>query len=220
MSYAIYTGQFEKGTPEQQAAFLQLFGPENTQYKFDFYFHWYNVIHEYGHCLCSYHGSDIIGLAQEFLVNRFAVNIWRCAGYEEELNSLQKMVTEILQRMDNPVPDGISFTDFYEQIWETEQITEVSIYGYFQFKSVQMALEGREDLTAILKEMGIHKEINKTLPFHKTYLVSAETAKEALHDIRHLLDNLGIEQPTVNVKLVDDPEVQCVKYNDPACWSG
>lgn len=75
MSYIIYSGQFEKGTQEQQALFCQLFGSQNTQYKFDFYFHWYNIIHEYGHCLCSYYDSDIIGMKQEFLVNKFAVSI-------------------------------------------------------------------------------------------------------------------------------------------------
>ena len=45
-----------------------------------------------------YH-SDIIGLKQEFLVNRFAVSFWQYAGYEDELKSLQKMIDEILQRV-------------------------------------------------------------------------------------------------------------------------
>ena len=33
--YIIKTGQLEKGTQEQQTAFIQLFGTENVQYKFD-----------------------------------------------------------------------------------------------------------------------------------------------------------------------------------------
>ena len=70
------------------------------------------------------------------------------------------MLSEILQRIENPVPDHMSFTDYYEQIWETDEIMKVPIYGYFQFKSVQMALENREYLAAVLGEMGIHKEIN------------------------------------------------------------
>lgn len=36
--------------------------------------------------------------------------------------------------MQNPVPKQMSFTDFYEQIWGTEQIMEVPLYGYLQFK--------------------------------------------------------------------------------------
>ena len=214
MSYTIYTGQFESGTQEQQTAFIQLFGSENIQYKFDLYFHWYNVAHEYGHCLCDYHKSSTIGLNQEFLVNRFAVSIWQYAGYEKELKILQKMLNEILLRINNPVPDNMSFTDYYEQIWETEEIMKVPIYGYFQFKSVQMALENREDLSAVLGEMGVHTKINNRLLFRKKYSISAQTASEALHDIWHFLDDLGIEHPKVDVELVDDPSNHSVNYLD------
>lgn len=175
MSYIIYSGQFEKGTQEQQAAFTQLFGFENIQYKFDFYFHWYNVIHEYGHCLCSHYNSDIIGLKQEFLVNNFAVSIWQYAGYEEALKNLHKMINEILQRIKDPVPNHMSFADFYEQLWGTDQIMDVAIYGYFQFKSVQLSLENREGLETVLEKM-------------------------------------GIEQPLVDLHLVDDPSIQCVNW--------
>ena len=44
--------------------------------------------------------------------------------------------------MQTPVPEYMSFTDFYEQIWGTEQMMEVPVYGYLQFKSVQDALKG------------------------------------------------------------------------------
>ena len=214
MSYTINTGQFETGTPEQQAVFIQLFGSENIQYKFNLYFHWYNIAHEYGHCLCSYHKSNIIGLKQEFLVNRFAVSIWQYAGYEQELKTLQKMLSEMLQRIKNPVPENMSFTDYYEQIWATDEIIKVPIYGYFQFKSVQTALANREDLATVLGEMGIHTEISNRPLSHKKYSISVQTAKEALHDIRYLLDSLGIEQPMVDVELVDDPSIHCVNYID------
>ena len=216
MKCIIYSGQFEKGTQEQQAVFSQLFGTDNTQYKFDFYFHWYNVIHEYGHCLCMNHDSDIIGLKQEFLVNRFAVGIWRYAGYEQELKDLQKIVNEALQRMKDPVPEHMTFTQYYEQLWGTAELTQVPIYGYLQFKSVQMALENREDLETVLMEMGIHTKIGAHSPAGKKYSISADTAREALHDIRCLLDGLGIEQPLVDVQLVDDPSIQCADYLGPS----
>lgn len=209
MSYIIYSGQFEKGTQEQQKAFIQLFGSENIQYKFDFYFHWYNIIHEYGHCLCMHYDSDIVGLKQEFLVNRFAVSIWQYAGYENELNFLQKMMNEILQRIKDPVPNNMSFTDYYTQIWGTDEIMKVAVYGYFQFRNVQMALEKREDLETILGEMGIHKKISSRHIPYKNYSISACTAKEVLYDIRKLLDSLNIEQPPADVELVDDPSIQC-----------
>ena len=160
--YTIQTGKFEKGTKEQQSAFINLFGCENIQYKFDFYFHWYNIVHEYGHCLCSHSNSDIIGLKQEFLVNDFAVNLWAYAGYEKELKALYKMLNEILERIKNPVPETLSFIDYYGQIWESDKIMEVPIYGYFQFKSVQMALEDRRNLKDIFREMGIKREIKES----------------------------------------------------------
>ena len=159
MTFTITTGQFETGTREQQAAFVQLLGPEDVQYKFDFYFHWYNIAHEYGHCLCNYYESDMIDLKQEFLVNRFAVSLWRYAGYEKELLYLQKMLNGIIQGIKNPIPSGISMEDYYEQIWGTDQLMDAAVYGYLQFRSVLMALESRVELPHVLKEMGIHTEL-------------------------------------------------------------
>ncbi len=147
-------------------------------------------------------------------MNRFAVSFWQYAGYEDELKSLQKMIDEILQRVKNPVPDNMSFIDYYEQIWETDEIMNVAVYGYFQFKSVRMALENRENLETVFKEMGIHKKISNRCPFYKKYSISAYTSKEVLRDIRHFLDSLGVEQPLVDVKLVDDPSIQCANCTD------
>lgn len=212
MKYIIYSGRYEKGTTEQKAAFIQLFGQENIQYKFDFYFHWYNIIHEYGHCLCMHYDSKLIGMEQELSVNRFAVSIWQYAGYERELENLQKMIHEILKRIENPVPKHMSFIAYYEQIWGTEKMMEVPIYGYFQFRSVQMALENREDLETVLEEMGIRKKLNKRYPACKPYAISAYTAEEALHDIRQLLNDLGVEAPPAELQLVDNPSVQCADY--------
>ena len=124
------------------------------------------------------------------------------------------MIDEILQRVKNPVPDNMSFIDYYEQIWETDEIMKVAVYGYFQFKSVQMALENRENLETVFEEMGIHKKISNRCPFYKKYSISAYTSKEALRDIQHFLDSLGVEQPLVDVKLVDDPSIQCANCTD------
>lgn len=93
----------------------------------------------------------------------------------------------------SPVPDNMSFIDFYESIWETNQIMEVPIYGYFQFKSVQKALEDGSELATVFKEMGIHKEINNSKYAYKEYFISAETAKEVLNDLQYFLNHLGIE---------------------------
>lgn len=63
------------------------------------------------------------------------------------------MINETLQRIKDPVPNHMSFTEYYEQILET-----------------------------ILMEMGIHKEIGNQSPAYKKYVISADTAKEALHN--------------------------------------
>lgn len=209
MIYAIKTGQFEKGTKEQQTAFIELFGKEGIQYKFDFYFHWYNIVHEYGHCLCNYYDTSIVGLKQELLVNRFAVGFWAYAGYDEELHDLEKLLSGILQKMKSPVPDNLSFTAYYEQIWNTDQIMEVPIYGYFQFKSVLMALEEREELAEVFKEMGINRLLNDKVYPYKKYSFSVETAQMVLDDLQQFLDDVGVEHPMVTLELVDDPSTHC-----------
>ena len=223
MKYTIYTGKFETGTPEQQGAYTQLFGAENIQYKFDLYFHWYNILHEYGHCLCDYYKTGTDDLKEELLVNRFAVSICNQAGFEKELKNLKAMLDEILDRIKSPVPAHMSFVDFYGQIWGTDQLMDVAVYGYFQFESVRMALEEKEILADVLREMGIHgktgiyskTEIHQadTAPvfFNKEYTISARTAQEVLGDVRQFLNGMGIEQPEAEVDLVDDPMIQCAQ---------
>ena len=90
---------------------------------------------------------------------------------------------------------------------------EVPIYGYFQFKSVQMALEDRRNLKDIFREMGIKREIKECIFPYKEYVVSSEMATEVLCDIRMMLKKMNIEQPAVNIELVDDPSVHCVRYD-------
>lgn len=213
MIYTIKTGRFEKGTKEEQKLFIELFGKENIQYKFDFYFHWYNIIHEYGHCLCDYYHTGVVGLMQELLVNRFAVSFWSYAGYDKELQDLTEMVHGILQKMKSPVPDGLSFITYYEQIWGTERIMEVPIYGYFQFKSVLMALEDREGLADVLKEMGIEASLYGNVSPCRRYSISVETAQDVLDFLQQFLDDIGIGHPNVDLELVDEPSVQCASFS-------
>ncbi len=212
MSYTIQTGCFEKGTQEQKEAVIRLFGSGDVQYHFDFFFHWYNIAHEYGHCLCSHYGSKILGLQQEFLVNDFAVAVWGYGGFRKELEQLQSLTADILRRIENPVPTHMSFHDYYGQIWQTEQIMDVSTYGYFQFKSVQKALENRPPLSDILPKMGIFQEVKGSLFSVEKYPVSAASSKNVLQSLRQLLCSLEIEQPDVELELVEDPSVHCVRF--------
>lgn len=65
---------------------------ENAQHKFDLYFHWYNIMHEYGHCLLDFHKHDSCGVLQEMLVNQFAVSYWKARGFQDSLNELRAML--------------------------------------------------------------------------------------------------------------------------------
>ena len=92
--YKIITGQFEKGAPQVQEAFAQLFGEDGTKEKFDFYFHWYNIPHEFGHCILDFYGRSVGKVREEMLANRFAVAYWKSAGYSKELAELKEMLEE------------------------------------------------------------------------------------------------------------------------------
>ena len=136
------------------------------------------------------------------------------------LNDLKAMLDENLGRIKSPVPAHMSFVDFYEQIWGTDQLMNVAVYGYFQFESVRMALEEKETLADVLREMGIHSrvEIHKAeaapVFFNKEYMISAQTAREVLGGVRQLLDEMWIDQPEAEVVLVDDPTVQCAQKKE------
>ena len=60
MKYVIMSGKFESGNEEQQQGYKMLFGAENIQYFFDLYFHWYNLVHEMGHCIVEKQGADAL----------------------------------------------------------------------------------------------------------------------------------------------------------------
>lgn len=209
MEYKIISGQFDRGTEEQKAAFVHLFREDNTQYKFDLYFHWYNIVHEYGHCLLDYYNKSIGGVKEEILVNQFAVGYWKHMGCEKELEILEEILSEILQRLPNPVPDNMSFVEYYTQIWGTDLLMRVDIYGYLQFKSVLLALEGTEELSAIFEKMGISGSLDKKENPCNEYSITAQTAKTVLDNLQLMLEDSGIKHPDVQLKLVDDPSIHC-----------
>ena len=74
MKYKIISGRYETGTEEQQMGYRQLFGGD-VQYRFDLYFHWYNLIHELGHCVVEQYGKQMPKVAEEMFVNKFAISI-------------------------------------------------------------------------------------------------------------------------------------------------
>ena len=131
MSYKIISGQYELGTEQQQEGYRMLFGEENIQYKFDLYFHWYNIIHELGHCIVDVQKINMTNVQEEMFVNEFAVAYWKHMGENDKLEQLGNILKEIISNMPSPVPNNISFVEYYESIWGTELLNDVMLYGYF-----------------------------------------------------------------------------------------
>lgn len=209
MDYKITTGCLERGTDEQKGPFVMMLG-ENAQHKFDLYFHWYNIVHEYGHCLLDFHKHDSCGVLQEMLVNQFAVSYWKARGFQDSLNELRAMLEATLANFPCPVPAGEDFIGWYEKIWNTELLMSVPVYGYLQFKSVLMALDEMPDLAGWLKKAGIKGfSLPENSAFQKkpaaAYPIEAASAPKVLADLMAFLETAGVVHPEVCVELADDP---------------
>ena len=155
MKYTIISGCFEKGTSEQQAGYVGLFGQERIGYYFDLYFHWYNLVHEIGHCIVEKQGAVMSKVREEMFVNELAVGFYRAVGESGRLDELREKLEQILGSMPAPMPEGEAFTDFYERIWGSDLLNNVMIYGYFQLNSVLMALRSARDFRDVMKEIGV-----------------------------------------------------------------
>lgn len=86
MQYKIISGKYETGTMEQKQSYCQLFGEDDIEFKFDLYFHWYNLIHELGHCMVDINHVTMNKVDEELYVNKFAVAYWRAADGSNNLN--------------------------------------------------------------------------------------------------------------------------------------
>ena len=149
------SGKFETGSEEQKMGYAMLLGQENIQYKFDLYFHWYNLVHEMGHCVVEACGKQLSPLMEEMFVNEFAVGYYRLIRDDERLGELQAMLQAAVDNMPSPVPEGESFEEYYSRIWGTEELMSVMVYGYLQLNSVLLALKKDKPFGEILAELGL-----------------------------------------------------------------
>ena len=212
--YKIISGQYESGTVEQQEGYKQLFGEDNIQYKFDLYFHWYNIIHELGHCLVDIkelrETPDLTSVREEMLVNQFAVAYWKYIGREDKVKELEMLLNDILANIPSPVPNGREFTEYYESIWKPETLNSVILYGYFQLNSVLEAIRQNNDLRAVLAFMNI--ELTEDIVLN-TYddTICASNAHKVLNVALENLNKLEIPSLEVCLELVDNPMIQCAQ---------
>ena len=208
MKYKIISGCYESGTEEQQIGYRQLFG-ENVQTRFDLYFHWYNLIHELGHCVVEQYGKQMPKVKEEMFVNEFAVGYYRYAGESEKLNELRDILQSIINQMPSPVPEGETFLSFYERIWNTDEIMQVMIYGYFQLNSVLEAMKADRGLTEVAAEFGATLKPSEIRTCAEP--VSSAGAKAFLETAVTNLKALGLNIPEIQLELTDNPLIQCAQ---------
>lgn len=208
MGYKVISGKYEAGTNEQQIGFENLFGKENIQEKFDLYFHWYNIVHEIGHCIIDSQKISIDKVDEELFVNCFAVAYWRFVDKGNNLKKVQCMIENILKGMPSPMPKGVTFSDFFKSIWGSEEMNTVMMYGYFQLSCVVEAFKSNKSLKDLLEQLG-YKNIDMTLI--KTYYetINSENAKKVVDECIKNLNNIGAKNIDIDIELVDNPETQC-----------
>ena len=203
------SGKFETGSEEQKMGYAMLLGQENIQYKFDLYFHWYNLVHEMGHCVVEACGKQLSPLMEEMFVNEFAVGYYRLIRDDERLGELQAMLQAAVDNIPSPVPEGESFEEYYSRIWGTEELMSVMVYGYLQLNSVLLALKNDKPFGEILAELGLTLKSCETsrceLP------IASENAEAFLASARENLIRLGVDVPEIRIQLLDDPMIQCAR---------
>ncbi len=206
----IISGQYEKGTSQQREAFRALFGEENTQYKFDLYFHWYNILHELGHCVTEAQGLRTSPVKEEMLVNAFAVAYWNQAGQGDRIEELGRLLEERLASMPAFVPENMGLVEYYESVWGEELLGDVARYGHFQFSSVWEAVKAGRDLKSVLASMGVPLGSEMAVTGYRGE-ISAQNARPVLRQALADLESLGLPPMAVQLELVENPAVQCAQ---------
>ncbi|MCI9552751.1 MAG: hypothetical protein HFE94_04355 [Acutalibacter sp.] len=206
----IISGQYEKGTGQQQEVFRAVFGERDTQYRFDLYFHWYNILHELGHCVTEAQGLRTSPVKEEMLVNSFAVAYWNQAGQGDRVEELSRLLEERLALMPVFVPGGLGLVEYYESVWGQELLGDVARYGHFQFSSVREAIREGRDLKSVLAAMGLSIGGENAVKGCRGE-ICAQNAHKVLSQALKDLQGLGLPPMEVELELVDDPTIQCAQ---------
>ena len=210
MKYKIISGMYETGNAEQQAGYEQLFGKDEIQRKFDLYFHWYNLIHEMGHCLVAQYGLKKSDVQEEMYVNEFAVGYYRFIGENEKLEELKSYLQAVTGQIPSPVPADQTFVSFFESIWGTEQMMNVMLYGYFQLSSVLEAMKNDREFSDIISELGAVISPAEIKKCEET--ISAANAEKHLSTAMENLRAMGLKVPEISLELAEDPMIQCARF--------
>ena len=209
MKYKILSGKFETGNEEQQMGYKMLFGEVSIQYKFDLYFHWYNLVHEMGHCLVEKYGLALSPVQEEMYVNELAVSYYRYVGESDRLAELKSILKAVIDQMPSPVPEGESFTSFFESIWGTDALMNVMTYGYFQLNSVLETMKTGRKFADVISELGV--AISQADVKECKEEITSNNAEKFLSAAIENIKACGLEVPEIRLELVDNPMVQCAE---------
>lgn len=209
MKYKILSGKYETGNEEQQMGYKMLFGEENIQRKFDLYFHWYNLVHEMGHCLVEKYGLKLSPVEEEMYVNELAVGYYRYVGESDRLAELKSILKAVIDQMPSPVPEGESFTSFFESIWGTDALMNVMTYGYFQLNSVLEAMKTGRKFADVISELGV--AISQADVKECKEEITSNNAEKFLSAAIENIKACGLEVPEIRLELVENPMIQCAE---------
>ncbi len=209
MKYKILSGKFETGNEEQQMGYKMLFGEVSIQYKFDLYFHWYNLVHEMGHCLVEKYSLVLSPVQEEMYVNELAVSYYRYVGESDRLAELKSILKAVIDQMPSPVPEGESFTSFFESIWGTEALMNVMTYGYFQLNSVLEAMKTGRKFADVISELGV--VISQADVKECKEEITSNNAEKFLSAAIENIKACGLEVPEIRLELVENPMIQCAE---------
>ena len=209
MKYKILSGKFETGNEEQQMGYKMLFGEVSIQYKFDLYFHWYNLVHEMGHCLVEKYGLKLSPVQEEMYVNELAVGYYRYVGESDRLAELKSILKAVIDQMPSPVPEGESFTSFFESIWGTDALMNVMTYGYFQLNSVLEAMKTGRKFADVISELGV--AISQADVKECKEEITSNNAEKFLSAAIEKIKACLLEVPEIRLEMVENPMIQCAE---------
>lgn len=203
----IVTGQYQKAPSEQKKMIHELFG-EKAEYKYELYFHWYNVIHELGHAIMMFNSPSRPHPAdEEQMVNNFAYAYWKYYGEQKKLEELYSIVDETFQKFSIPTQNNESYIDYAKDKWGKQELFTFNNYGWFQFSSVRAAITGDTNLEQALNRMFSVKVSPKKEETMK-YKICDQMADQVVADAVRSMKAWGVLLPE-DIKIVFCDDVNC-----------
>ena len=200
----IITGAYQLAPKEQQEMIQNLFGTD-AEYKYEIYFHWYNIIHELGHVIMNFNCVQRPHPAEEEqLVNNFANAYWKYYGELEKLEEVNEIVNDTISKFAVPDQKNVGYMEYAKENWGADDFFSFNNYGWFQYNSVLAAMSGTQNLKQVLHEMCGDKIFTQKPELLK-YTVRDDTPMLIVTDAVEILRKWGVCLPEkVDVVFCDD----------------